>query len=307
MTVASEISRITGNIADTYTAASGKGATMPATENSDNLATCIASIPSGGSSHEKLIKANYWIDTSGDVHNLEEYGGDFGNLNATATSVTTQDFENKLQNNTDVQYVDLSSLESITGNDKFTYTFYNDTNLVKVDFSSLETATGDRIFSNAWNGCTSLTDIDFYSLTTASGENIFLYALTGTAIVNLVFPALTTISGTNAFNCIVGDFSSTNSTLETVSFPVLNSIDASFVFQNAFYQCSALTTVSFPALTSTSFGSYTNQFKNMLSLCSGVTVHFPSNLQSVIGSWTDVTGGFAGTNTTVLFDLPATS
>jgi len=44
----------------------------------------------------------------------------------------------------------------------------------------------------------------------------------------------------------------------------------------------------------------------MLSGCSNVTVHFPSNLQSVIGSWYDVQNGFGGTNTTVLFDLPAT-
>lgn len=69
----------------------------------------------------------------------------------------------------------------------------------------------------------------------------------------------------------------------------------------------SITTVSLPALKSTSFGSYTNQFDYMLKNVTGCTVHFPSNLQSVIGSWTSVTSGFGGTNTTVLFDLPATS
>ena len=44
----------------------------------------------------------------------------------------------------------------------------------------------------------------------------------------------------------------------------------------------------------------------MLQGVTGCTVHFPSNLQSVIGSWSDVTAGFGGTNTTVLYDLPAT-
>ena len=44
----------------------------------------------------------------------------------------------------------------------------------------------------------------------------------------------------------------------------------------------------------------------MLRGVTGCTVHFPSNIQSVIGSWASVTGGFGGTNTTVLFDLPAT-
>ena len=67
-----------------------------------------------------------------------------------------------------------------------------------------------------------------------------------------------------------------------------------------------LMSVSFPALTSQSFGASTNQFSGMLSMDEGVTVHFPSNLQSVIGDWSDVKNGFGGTNTTVLFDLPAT-
>lgn len=49
MTIASEIQRIQTNIANAYTACSNKGATLPATQDSDNLATTIASIPSGGS------------------------------------------------------------------------------------------------------------------------------------------------------------------------------------------------------------------------------------------------------------------
>lgn len=48
MTIASEITRINGNIAAAYTAAGNKGATMPVTQNSNNLATTVASIPSGG-------------------------------------------------------------------------------------------------------------------------------------------------------------------------------------------------------------------------------------------------------------------
>ena len=48
MSIASEITRITNNVAAAYTAASGKGATLPATQNSANLADTITSIPSGG-------------------------------------------------------------------------------------------------------------------------------------------------------------------------------------------------------------------------------------------------------------------
>ena len=48
MSIASEITRIKNNIAGAYVEAETKGATMPATENSENLASTIATIPSGG-------------------------------------------------------------------------------------------------------------------------------------------------------------------------------------------------------------------------------------------------------------------
>ena len=51
MSIASEITRINNNIANAYTECNNKGATMPQTQNSTNLATTIASI-SGGSSVE---------------------------------------------------------------------------------------------------------------------------------------------------------------------------------------------------------------------------------------------------------------
>jgi hypothetical protein len=44
MSIQSEITRISGNIADAYTAAGEKGATMPQDENSDNLPATIRSI-----------------------------------------------------------------------------------------------------------------------------------------------------------------------------------------------------------------------------------------------------------------------
>lgn len=56
MSVASEINRIKANIADAYTEAEAKGATMPTTENSANLAVTVASIPQG-STQDELIGA----------------------------------------------------------------------------------------------------------------------------------------------------------------------------------------------------------------------------------------------------------
>ena len=67
MTVASEIQRIEGNISAAYTAADAKGATMPATENSDNLATCIASIPAGGSSGKYALLDRVKDDSNNEI------------------------------------------------------------------------------------------------------------------------------------------------------------------------------------------------------------------------------------------------
>ena len=48
MSVADQINRIKTNIANTYTAAQAKGATMPEVKNSENLASCVDSITTGG-------------------------------------------------------------------------------------------------------------------------------------------------------------------------------------------------------------------------------------------------------------------
>lgn len=72
-----------------------------------------------------------------------------------------------------------------------------------------------------------------------------------------------------------------------------------------FESCVNLTTLSFPALTSTSFGSYTNQFDGLMSAVTGCTIHFPSNLQATIATL-DGYPDFGGTNTVLAFDLPAT-
>ena len=157
------------------------------------------------------------------------------------------------------------------------YAFYDCTGLTSVDLSSLTTINGSNAMDHAFQSCTGLTSVDLSGLTTISGSNAMRYAFYGcTGLTNVDLSSLTTISGSNAM-------------------------------QYAFWRCTGLTNISFPALTSTGFGSYTNQFNNMLQGVKGCTVHFPSNLQSVIGSWSDVTKGFGGTNTTVLFDLPATT
>lgn len=48
MSVQTQINRILGNVENAYTAVSEKGGTLPSSQNSNNLATAIMTIPSGG-------------------------------------------------------------------------------------------------------------------------------------------------------------------------------------------------------------------------------------------------------------------
>ena len=73
MSIASEISRIQGNIASAYTACEGKGATLPVTQNSTNLANTIESIPTGGSTVvEQALNLYDWEGTLLKSYTAEE-------------------------------------------------------------------------------------------------------------------------------------------------------------------------------------------------------------------------------------------
>ena len=178
------------------------------------------------------------------------------------------------------------------------------TGLTSVDLSSLTTVSGSSAMYDAFRTCTGLTSVDLSSLTTVSGSSAMYEAFyTCTRLTSVDLSSLTTVSGSDAmydaFRGCTG--------LTSVDLSSLTTVSGSSAMYYAFRGCTKLKTLSFPALTSNSFGSYTNQFNSMLSGVTGCTVHFPSNLQSVIGNWSSVTSGFGGTNTTVLFDLSATT
>ncbi len=172
--------------------------------------------------------------------------------------------------------------------------------LKKIKNVAIESAFGSGIMN------AQITEVEMPLLEEISGFNTYFRFYKSSNIITANFPSLKK-AGYNAFGSAANNgafFSCPN--LTTASFPVLDTINEQRVFYYTFQNCTSLTSVSFGGLKSSSFGSASNQFNNMLSGVTGCTVHFPSNLQSVIGSWSDVTNGFGGTNTTVLFDLPAT-
>jgi len=186
------------------------------------------------------------------------------------------------KNCTSLKSVNLSSLKEITGSDVCYGMFYECTALETVDLSGLTTISGyNAPFCNVFEKCSKLISVDLSSLQTIYKGNNMNYACCSlfkscTSLPSMIFPSLEKIGGTN-------------------------------VLKEAFSGCTSLQSISFPALKEVYPISYTAQFNNMLSGCTGVTVHFPSNMQAVIGSWSSIINGFGGTNTQVLYDLPATN
>lgn len=176
-----------------------------------------------------------------------------------------------LYNCTSLTTADLSNIQTV-GYHGLYYTFYKCTNLTSVDLSGLTTINGTAGCYSMCNGCSSLTSVDLSNLTTASTENALSYFFSGcTSITTITFSKLQNINGNQALSSI-------------------------------FNNCTALTTVYFPALKASSFTTYNNQFTGALTGCSGVHVHFPSNLQGKFS-----TTSLGGNNTRVAFDLPATT
>lgn len=82
MTIASEIQIIQTNIANAYDALEAKGATMPATENTDNLVTTIDTISGGGgdvvtatnnTGNQILAGDKVWIEKNDSSYSLENF------------------------------------------------------------------------------------------------------------------------------------------------------------------------------------------------------------------------------------------
>ena len=152
------------------------------------------------------------------------------------------------------------------------YAYFSNTNISgNVNFGSLENL-GSRSLAYTFSGASNITGFDLSNLTIVTGANAMFECFKGTAIVTGRFPSLAVINQQN-------------------------------VLYGGFEQCTSLQSLWFYALNTNSFGSRTNQFYIMLNGCTNVTVHFPMAIQSTIGSWSDVTNGFGGTNTTVLFDI----
>lgn len=345
MTIASEIARIQGNIADAYNSCAAKGATMPATNNSASLANTIDSISAGGGGDIGTLGIGTYYVNNGVAM---PQAGDVSDAFKSIVSIEANAMRNACQNMNITGIVNFANLTTvnkealnscfkgckyITGVNFGKLTFFTNmngcfqgcSNLVSFDFNhEAEIAFG--WVNSLFNRCYNLSGImDFSKQSSIWGtfdgySNMLAY--TNISFLNMYN---TPTMAANAFSCACYNCAN----LTGIDFHNLQNVTGNYAFHNAFDLCANLTGATFPslskinysmvfagcfaysgikdiyfnALTTTSFGSYSNQFRSMLTSVTNCNVHFPATIQSTIGSWTDVTSGFGGTNTTVLFDL----
>lgn len=235
-----------------------------------------------------------------------------------ATGLTSISFPNltSISGNYAAQYLvqrcsslvtfDMPKLRSIA-NSGLRYGCYYCTNLTTVNLPALQTIGSGSLYYG-FGYCSKLETIDLPSVTTVADEGLRCAFAYCTSLKNIYFSSLTrlgNITGATTSACTQMCIGCT--ALETITFPSLTMLYSASTFLQAFQNCTNMKHIYFPALKSTGFNNKINHFNKMLSGVSGCTVHFPSNLESVIGSWADITGGMAGTDTVILFDLPATT
>lgn len=305
MSVSTEIQRIKGNIASAYTSASGKGATMPAVQNSANLAGCIDTITGGG---EPVAKTKYGVSIDDILGDVDENGayvlpttfelkfsgcttlsvayclyGRFGGSTCTKAEfpdlqtisgvyACAQSFYRCL----DISELSLPNLETISGRNGCYQMFYACSSLKVVDMKNLKTVQNAYACESMFSNCTKLTEIDLSSLETISGASAcksMFYSCSALTTVNL--SNLSVISGGSA--CVT-----------------------------MFAGCKALTRVDFPSLVDigelSTFGtsSTTAIFYN----CPNLTeIHFRAGTEAEIQQTTATQWAYGATNATIFFDL----
>ena len=181
------------------------------------------------------------------------------------------------------------------------------TSLVGVDFNNITIINIANALSGTFRSTGITGDLDLSSITTVNYGSAMSYAffdLPGLTSIDL--SSLQTIDGSGALAYCFALQNATGNLIQSVSFPALTYLGGTAPLRNMFNNRNGIVSISFPALTSNSFGTTQTVFDNMIFGVSNCTVHFPSNLQSVIGSWSSIQSGMGGSNTTVLFDLPAT-
>lgn len=143
--------------------------------------------------------------------------------------------------------------------------------------------------------------IIFNDLEWVHGTNAMYYAFSGcTGVTSFDLPRFKTMNSAFTRTC------EGCTSLTTVKVPSLKYIGSGSA-NSTFRGCISLSSIYFPAINNSSFGSNLS-LNAMCTNCVNITLHFPSNVQSIVEGLTgySTTAPFGATSGTVLFDLPAT-
>lgn len=239
MSIATAIQNAQTRVANAYTAVSGKGGTLPATQNLSNLPTAINSIPSWWGSF-------VWIPreiVSGVMQEIQS--NHTYTLPAEVTDLWGYALYSGFYADKKLTSVDMNNLVTVSGVYALASAFQSASSLVSADFSKVTSVSNTQCMTSTFYSCSALTDVDFSSLVSITGANAMSTAFRAcSSLTQLNFPSLVTIDASNGISSICRDCTS----LVTFTIPELQTITGSGAMGNAFQGCSSLTNISFPKL-----------------------------------------------------------
>ena len=273
MSVETQIERIKTNISNAYASAEAKGATIPEVKNSENLASCVDSITTGGGggSTQFGLTAEQMLGTVDGEGNLTL---------PTLPSITFTGLKSifgdgfyykfafrTFETGSVVSFPDLTNVAQ----NSMPFCFYG-SGLRSIDFSAL-TAVGAFGMDSCFYGCALLSNVDFSALTTVGAFGMDSCFYRCTSLSNVDFSALTTVDTNGVKQC--------------------------------FYNCTSLANISFPSLTSIQTDSFGNASYNYcFNGCTALTeIHFRADMQATIEAMVGYADKWGATSSTIYFDL----
>lgn len=219
MSIASEITRINNNIASAYSQCQSKGATMPATQNSANLANTISTISGGGGADlNDYFKTTYetnWTykmikkiprltipsgTTSISFRNIPAIDLSFEGLDCSGITSAMYFLSPANSDYSILETVDLANITNVNGITSFRYMFYNQYNLKNV--KNMFALSGSKDVRNIFAGCNSIVKIDLSNWnieTYTYGYGAMFQNTWKLAVLDISGITFTTTSGSNCF------------------------------------------------------------------------------------------------------------
>lgn len=278
MSIASEITRIQDNISDAYTAAQAKGATMPATQNSDNLATTISTISGGGvdtrgwipkaiDANGKLVSSSTMPNFTG-VEDLGDYALYYGFYQNTALAGT----------------LSFPDLTTVSGQSAMERAFHNCTGLTSVLAPALTTISGSNALSYAFYGCSNLTSTGLSSVKNI--DSSLYYAYNG--CISLTSTGLSSFSVGSNCSFARGFSGCTGLTEEEFTIENENGIVGNSVFKQMFYGCTGLIKLTINGVKKTTgyASGYEGVFGSILNGCTNCIEFNIPDLEVINDDWT---------------------